>query len=249
MRRRSTESDERALALGRMLEQLFALDDGLSARRPRRGTRPRPRLDGAEPADDGCVGLAEAVHGDGAEVGAAKERKARTAAQHGFRLGAHTTTRLAGATEGEDALETAGSALPEGYLRKDVEAEQEIELRLRGQERGELEEPWITRGLAEESDPSGGEGEGACFRDGRSRPADVGLVQLERRSELDDRGRGVEDRGEVVADLAVATSVPEEPRTRERVLSAGFTSSGQPSRKYACRRSSRSPCSTRGRVD
>ena len=145
-----------------------------------------------------------------------EEREARTAAQDGLRLGANTTARLAGATEREDALETSGSAPPERDLGEDVEPDQEVELRLGRQERWELEEPRIACRLAEEDDPSGGEGEGARFGDGRSGTADVGLVQLEGRSELDDRARGVEDRGEVVARLAVAASVPNQPRTREQ---------------------------------
>ena len=57
--------------------------------------------------------------------------------------------------------------------------------------------------LAEEHVARGGERQRARLGDGRAGTAHVGLVELERRAQLDDRGRRVPDRREAVSDLVV----------------------------------------------
>ena len=76
----------------------------------------------------------------------------------------------------------------------------------------------LADGLAEKDEASGGEGEGARLGDRRGGAADVGLVELERGRELDDRGGRVPGRREVVADVALATAVADDARPRERRL-------------------------------
>ena len=132
-----------------------------------------------------AYGSPKRLHGDRAKVGAPEERKAGAAAQDGLRLCANAAARLAGATEGEDALEPTGGAPPERDLGEDVEPEQEVELRLGRQQGRELEKPWVACCLAEEDDSRGGEREGARLGDSSGGPADVGLVQLEGGCELD----------------------------------------------------------------
>ena len=73
-------ADERALALDGVLEELLALDDRAERRGDLRQKRVRDlRIDRAEPAHDGRIWLAEAVHGRRAECGAAEEREPRAA--------------------------------------------------------------------------------------------------------------------------------------------------------------------------
>ncbi len=210
-------ADEHALAIGRVLEQLLALDDGAQAGRGFGEERVRDlRFHRAEPADDSRIAARRSGARRRSEGWSPQERKAGTAAEDGLRLCAHAAARLAGATEGEHALEPTGGALPERDLGEDVEPEHEVELRLRRQERRELEKPGTACCLTEEDDSGGGEGEGARLGNSRGGTADVGLVQLEGGCELDHCCRCVEDRRKVVACLAVPAPVADQPRAGKK---------------------------------
>jgi len=211
------------LAVCRVLEQLLALDHG--AQRCSGLGEERVcdlRLDRPEPTDHCSVGLTEPAHGARTKIRAAEQRQAGAAPEHGFRLGADATAWLACATEGEDALEPLGGAPPERDLRENVEADQEIELRLGREERGQLEQPGISGGLAEQHDPGGGQGEGASLGDGRRGAANVSLVQLESGSELDYRSRGIEDGGEIVADIWISAAGSKKSRSRQDRVERGL---------------------------
>ena len=98
---------------------------------------------------------------------------------------------------------------------EDVEPDQEPELELDGDERRELEEPRASDDLAEEHVARGGQRQRARLRDRCACAPNVGLVQLERGAQLDDRRRGVPDRGEPVADLVVPVARVDAPSVAE----------------------------------
>ena len=105
-----------------------------------------------------------------------------------------------------------GRSGPERDVREHVEPEQEAELELDRDERRELEQPRVPDDLAEEDVARRGERQRARLGDRSAGAAHVGLVELERGAELDDRGRRVPDRGEPVADLVVRVARVDAPR-------------------------------------
>ncbi len=75
--------------------------------------------------------------------------------------------------------------------------------------------------LAEEDVPSGGQGQRAGLGDGRAGTAHVGVVELERGTQLDDRGRCVPDGREAVADLVVGVARVNASRVGQHGLEHG----------------------------
>ena len=203
--------DERPLAARGVVEEVLALDDVAQGGGDLEQVRVRDALlRRADAPDDGGIRLAEAKHGRGSKLGAAEERQTRALPQRRLRLGSRAATRASVAAEHDDAVEPAGRADPERDVGEHVEPEQQAELELDRHERRKLEHARVSDDLAEEDVPRGREGERTGLGDRRAGAAHVGLVELERRAELDDRGRGVPDRCEPVADLVVART----PRER-----------------------------------
>src|SRR5687768_6367145 len=75
--------------------------------------------------------------------------------------------------------------------------------------------------LAEEDVARGLQRERAGLGDDRAGAAQVGFVELERRAQLDDGGRGVPDRREAVPDLVVAVAGMHAARVGEDRLEHG----------------------------
>ena len=119
--------------------------------------------------------------------------------------------------------------MPERDVGEHVEREQEAELDLDREDRRQLEEPGARDRLAEEREARGGEGAGVGDR--RRGAADVGVVELERRGELDDRRARVPDRGEAVADVVVREPVPDAAGVGEDAVERRPDLVGAPSRK------------------
>jgi hypothetical protein len=211
--------DERSLPRARVLEEVLSLDHrtqgGCGLVEERVGDL---RIDGAGTSDDGRVRLREARNRSGAELGAAEERETRSAAEDGLRLGAHASARLSVAAEGEDAVDTARGPVPEGYLREHVEAEEQRELDLGGEERRELQQSRMAGGLAVEDVAGGRERQRTGLRDCGGGSANVGFVELERGGELDQRGRRVPGGGEIVSDLGVGAPFANAAGARENTL-------------------------------
>ena len=207
---------ERLLAARRVAEQVLALDDRaqLGCRLEQVGVRDG-LLGRADAPDDGGVRLAEAEHGRRSELRAAEQRETRPLAQRRLRLRARAPARTALAAEGDHAVEPARSSSPERHVAEHVQPQQEPELELDRQERRELEQARVPDDLAEEDVARGGQRQRAGLGDRRARAAHVGLVELERRAQLDDRGRRVPDRCEAVADLVVGIARVDTARVGE----------------------------------
>ena len=213
--------DERALARRRVLEEMLALDD-----RAQRGCRLEQvrvgdgLLGRADASDDRGVRLAEAEHGRRPELRAAEERETRPLAQRRLRLGARPAAGTAFAAERDDAVEPARRARPERDVAQHVEAEQQPELELDRQERRQLEQARVPDDLAEEDVARGRQGKRAGLGDDGAGSAHVGLVELERSAQLDDRRRRVPDRREAVPDLVVPVARVDAPGVGEDRLRA-----------------------------
>src|SRR5262249_17631089 len=144
-------------------------------------------LDAPDPSDDRRVGLAEAQDRRGAKLGSAEQGEARATAEGRLRLGTNAPTRPPVAAERQEAVEAARSTDPQRHGAEDVQTRQQAELELDGDQRRKLEKARMADDLAEEDVPRCGEGESARLCDRRSCSAHVGLVELERGTELDDR--------------------------------------------------------------
>ena len=212
--------DERALAARRVLEQTLALDDGAerrgglaevrvgdaSARPIRRVRRLRrtPRRSAAPAPARSC----EPPSSDSRE----RPRSVAFASARTRRLGRASPPSVTMQSSPADVR------VQSDHVAQHVEAEQEAELQLDRHERRKLEQPRASDHLTEEDVASGRQRQRACFGDGRARAADVGLVELERGAQLDDRGGRVPDRRETVADLVVGVAGVDAPRVGENGL-------------------------------
>ena len=199
--------DECPLAARRIVEEMLTLDDMAQRRRAllEIGVR-NALLDRPDAPDDRRIGLAEAEDRRRPQLRTAEEREPRALSESRLRLRARAATRTAVVAERDDAVEPSRRSYPQRHVAEHIEAEEQSELELDGHERWQLEQARVSHHLAEEHVSRRCKRQCACLGNGRAGTAYVGLVELQRRAQFDDRGRRVPDRRQAVSDFVVGVA-------------------------------------------